>query len=236
MSPPPLPPAAPPASAGTPWEARREGDLLGPLVETTTAVLFRPTAFFATMPTTGGIGAPFGYAVILGYTGLLFQAAYQAFLRVGVGSLLAGLGRRGELGQALAFVQGGVGLMVQVILGPMIVTAGLFLGAGIYHVVLWLLGSARRDFEATFRVVAYGHAVSAFLVLPFCGNVAALVWGIVVVTIGLAAAHGIGTGRALAAVLLPMIVSCCCCGALVGLVIAGIGGIASLASLARFAR
>jgi len=126
--------------------------------------------------------------------------------------------------------------MVQVILGPIFVTAGLFLAAGIYHVVLWLLGSARRDFEATFRVVAYGHAVSVFLVLPFCGNVVGLVWGIVVATIGLAEAHGIGRGRALAAVLLPMVVSCCCCAAMVGLVIAGIGGIASLASLTRFAR
>ncbi len=203
------------------------------LVETTTAVLLGPTDFFRRMPVTGGIGAPFGYAVVVGYAGLLAQAIYQALFRIGFGSVIAGLGRRGEVGQLLSLLQGGVGFMVQVILGPIIVTMGLFLGAGLYHVVLLLLGGARRDFEATFRVVAYGHAASALLVLPFCGSLVAIVWWAVVLVIGFAEAHGIGRGKSLAAVLLPIVFACCCCGALAGLVGLGLGGIASLARLVR---
>ncbi|MFI5183370.1 MAG: YIP1 family protein [Vicinamibacteria bacterium] len=233
MSPPPLPPAAPGEGSGTPWESRAPGEFVGPLVQTTTGVLLEPAEFFRRMPVTGGIGAPFGYAVVIGYAGLLAQAIYQAIFRIGFGSVLAGLGRRGEIGQLLALLQGGVGLMVQVIMGPIIVTMGLFLAAGLYHVVLWLLGSARRDFEATFRVAAYGHAVSALLVLPVCGSVIAMMWWLVVLTIGFAEAHGISRGQSLVAVLLPLVLACCCCGVFAGLVGLGLGGIASLVHLAR---
>lgn len=233
MAPPPLPPGPTALGSGVPWETQREGRILPALIETTTGVLLRPTEFFRSMPVSGGIGAPFGYAVILGYAGLLVQAVYQALLRIGFGSFLAGLGRRGEVGQLLAMAQGGVGFIAQVIVGPVLVIVGLFVGAGIYHLVLLLLGGARRDFEATFRVVAYAHAASALLVIPICGNVVAFVWGLVGVVIGLAEAHGIGRGKALAAVLLPILLICCCCGALFGVFVAGIGG---LASLARFAR
>jgi hypothetical protein len=231
MSPPPLPAAMP--GGGTPWETRGPGEFVAALVETTTAVLLGPSDFFRRMPVTGGIGAPFGYAVVVGYLGLLAQGIYQALLRIGLGSALAGLGRDGEVGQILALVQGGVGLVVQVILGPIIVTMVLFLAAGLYHVVLLLLGGARRDFEATFRVVAYGHAASALLLVPLCGSLVAFWWWLALLVIGFAEAHGIGRGKAFAAVLLPIVFACCCCGALAGLVGLGIGGLASLAHLAR---
>jgi hypothetical protein len=222
MSPPPLPALTSGPDSGTAWERRGPGEFVAALVETTTAVLLGPTDFFRRMPVTGGIGAPFGYAVVVGYAGLLAQAIYQALFRIGFGSVIAGLGRRGEVGQLLSLLQGGVGFMVQVILGPIIVTMGLFLGAGLYHVVLLLLG-----------VVAYGHAASALLVLPFCGSLVAIVWWAVVLVIGFAEAHGIGRGKSLAAVLLPIVFACCCCGALAGLVGLGLGGIASLARLVR---
>lgn len=233
MSPPPLPPTTPETESRTPWESRRPGEFVAALVETSTAVLLGPTDFFRRMPVAGGIGAPFGYAVVVGYAGLLAQAIYQALLQIGLGGTLAGLGRDGEVGQVLALVQGGVGLMIQVILGPIIVTMGLFLGAGLYHVVLLLLGGALRDFEATFRVVAYSQAVSALLLLPLCGGLVAFWWWLALLTIGLAEAHGIGRGKSLMVVLLPIVFACCCCGALAGLLGLGIGGIASLAQLAR---
>jgi hypothetical protein len=96
--------------------------------------------------------------------------------------------------------------------------------------MLLLLGGARRDFEATFRVAAYGHAISVLVLLPFCGGLVAFVWWVAVGTVGLSEVHGIGRGKALAAILLPVLVVCCCCAGAIALVV---GGAASLAGLAR---
>ena len=215
---------------GTPWERRAEIGAGSALVETTKDVLLTPTAFFRKMPVSGGIGAPLGYGVILGCLGVVAQAVYQAVFRVVMGTTLSRFEARGELGQVLPWLEGGGGLVMQLVLGPIFVVFGLFVGAGVYHLMLLLLGGARRDFEATFRVAAYSHAVSVFLILPFCGSLIGLVWWLVVVVTGLSEAHGIGRGKALAAVLLPAVVICCCCAAGIALVV---GSAASLAGLAR---
>src|SRR5512143_2193864 len=73
---------------GTPWERRAEIGVGSALVETTKEVLLAPTAFFRHMPVSGGIGAPLGYAVILGCLGVVFQAVYQAVFRVVMGPTL----------------------------------------------------------------------------------------------------------------------------------------------------
>jgi hypothetical protein len=100
-----------------------------------------------------------------------------------------------------------------------------FVAAGVMHLMLLLLGGARRGFEATFRVAAYAHATSLLLLVPFCGLPITLVWRVVTYVIGLAEAHQIGHGKALAAVLLPLVAVCCCCA---GLVFAFAGALASL--------
>ena len=217
-------------SGTTPWERRSQIGLVPALVETTTSVLFSPTRFFREMPVTGGIGAPLGYGVLLGYIGLVVQAIYQAVFRLAIGSALPRFGGRGDLERILPWLEGGLGLVFQIVLGPVLVVVGLFVGAGVYHLMLLLLGGARRDFEATFRVAAYGHAISVLVLLPFCGGLVAFVWWVAVGTVGLSEVHGIGRGKALAAILLPVLVVCCCCAGTIALVV---GGAASLAGLAR---
>jgi hypothetical protein len=228
--PPGLPPPLPGRGAGTPWERRSEIGLIPALVETTKAVLFSPTAFFRAMPVSGGIGAPLGYGVILAYLGILLQAVYQAVFRVVMGTSFYRLRGRSDLGHVMPWLEGGVGFAFQVIFGPVIAVVCLFIGAGIYHLMLMLLGAARRDYETTFRVAAYSQAASIFAVVPGCGSLIVFVWWIVVATIGLSEAHGIGRGQALAAVLLPLLLVCCCCS--IGLAVF-FGGIASLAGMAR---
>jgi hypothetical protein len=234
-SPGPPPPAPPPAlesppgpSGGTPWERRAEIGAGTALVETTKEVLLAPTAFFQAMPVSGGIGAPLGYAVILGYLGVVAQAVYQAVFRVAMGTALSRFETRGELGQVLPWLEGGAGFVMQLVLGPLFVVLGLFIGAGVYHLMLLILGGARRDFEATFRVAAYGHAISVFLILPICGSLIGFVWWLVVVGIGLSEAHGIGRGKAFTAVLLPLVLICCCCAGVVALIAGSAGFLAGL--------
>ena len=63
------------------------------LIETTKQILGSPNDFFRVMPTTGGIGSPLLYAVIIGWIGLAASAFYQALFNSVVGSGMAALGR-----------------------------------------------------------------------------------------------------------------------------------------------
>jgi hypothetical protein len=225
-----LPPAIPPAGGGTPWERRAQIGFVTALIDTTREVLTGPTAFFRSMPVMGGIGAPLGYGVIVGYIGLVAQALYQAIFRGVLGASLASFGGRSEWERLATMLQSGLGLVIQIILGPAILTVGLFLSAGIVHLMLMLLGGARRNFEATFRVACYAEAPAVFALLPFCGGIVGVIYRLVLYIIGLAEAHQIGKGTAAAAVLLPLLLVCCCC-------VAGIaifaGSLAALLSRAR---
>ncbi len=228
-----LSPSLPPVGGGTPWERRDQIGWVTALIDTTREVLTSPTAFFRAMPVRGGILGPLGYGVILGYIGLLAQALYQAIFRTVLGSTFAGFGRRAEWAPLVATLQSGIGLLIQVLLGPMILTVGLFLSAGIVHLMLLLLGGARRDFEATFRVACYAEAPAVFALVPFCGGLIGLVYRLVLYIIGLAEAHQIGKGTAAAAVLLPILLVCCCCTA--GIILFA-GSIAALVSQMGHAR
>jgi len=233
---PPLPPPLPAAGevppggdggAGTPWERRDQLGFVPALVETTGQVLLHPTDFFRRMPVSGGLGAPVLYALIVGYLGIVVQAVYQAVLNVGLGSALRGFGERSPLGPLGPVLQGGAGLVVQIVLGPIFLLMGLFIGAGIYHLILMVMGQAKQAFEATLRVVSYGHAASVVMLLPFCGGLVAALWWLVIGIIGLSEAHGIGRGSAAVAILAPIVLACCCCWLGLLLIFGGIAGVAS---------
>ncbi len=224
--PPPLPPA-PRAPQGTPWERRDELGAVPALFETTKQVLLTPSEFFGAMPISGGIGAPLAYGVIVGYLGALVQGVYQAVLNIGMGSAFAELGDRSPLSRLAPMLHGGLGLALQLVIAPVLIVVGLFIAAGIYHLVLMLLGQARQSFEATLRVVCYGQAASIVMILPLCGGLVAALWRVVISILGLAQAHRIGHGSAAIAVLAPIVLACCCCAVAMLFVFGGIAGLAS---------
>jgi len=196
---------------GSPWEDRERLGLVNALVETTRQVLTQPVSFFRTMPTSGGIGTPLLYAVILGWLGLVASSFYGAVFQSIVGQGFSPLSERPELAPILTLMESWTGFALQVVFGAVFVVVGLFIAAGVFHVMLLLLGGAQRDFEASFRAVSYSQAPSVLLLIPFCGQLIAGVWTLVLYVIGLAEAHRTGYGKATAAVLLPMALLCCCC-------------------------
>jgi hypothetical protein len=231
--PPALPPPPPPSGGGgrprpgIPWDERDRIGLVSALVETTREVLTQPTAFFRAMPVAGGVASPLLYAVIVGWIGLVASAFYQAIFRSVVGSGLGAFGsERPEVLALLGWVEGWAGFVAQAVFGGVFVVIGVFVAAGVLHLVLLLLGGARRDFEATFRVVSFSQATSVLFLVPFCGQLVALVWTLVLYVLGLAEAHQIGRGKATAAVLLPILLVCCCCAGLAFLFAGAIAGLA----------
>ena len=233
--PPPLVPEEPPPlpggpAGGTPWERREVIGFVAALVETTQGVLLRPTEFFEQMPVTGGVGGPLLYAVILAYLGLVAATLYNLVFRSIVGSTFGAFqGRMAEFERFGHYLEGGVGAVAQLVTGPVWIVIGVFVFAGVLHLLLMLVGAAPRDFEGTFRVVAYSQAVSVMGLVPFCGSFIAFVWWVVVVTQGFRVVHRASTAQALMAVLLPVVLCCCCC---FGVAILAGGGLA--AALGQF--
>ena len=218
------------ARTGTPWERRHEIGLATALVETTQRVLTRPAEFFRSMPVTGGIGSPLLYALIIGYAGMVISAIYNFVLESVMGSALTRMSGGGSDAMAglMPYIQGGVGLGLQLIFGPVIVAVSLFLIAGITHVALLALGGASRGFEATFRVACYAEAAALLNIIPACGSLVSALVMLVLMVIGISEAHGVSRGRAAAAVLLPIVVCCCCILIPLGFAMASLIGAASM--------
>jgi hypothetical protein len=143
---------------------------------------------------------------------------------------LQSIGLMGSSQNAIGSVFGmGIGIVVFIFLVPVLMIVGMFIGSGILHLSLMIVGGAKKPFETTFRVVCFASGSTYLLsMIPICGGMIAGVWNIVVECIGLARAHEIDTGKAVLAVLLPIIV---CCG---GLLLLGIlGGFSALSLFPR---
>jgi hypothetical protein len=228
-APPPIPNALGPGT-GTPWERRRTIGVAAGLTETTQQVLTGPERFFHAMPVTGGVTDPLLYGLIVSYVGLVATTVYNLVFNATFGSAFSGLEGRPELEPFLPFLTNSVSLLGNLIFGPVLIVVSLFVWAGILHLLLLLLGGGARGYEATFRVLAYASAANLVQIVPLCGSFIAPVYSMVLLVIGLAAAHGDSKGKTAAAVLIPLLLCCCCC-LLVAMMFAG--GIASLANQAR---
>jgi hypothetical protein len=195
--------------SGLPWDHREQRGFFNAFVETLVMVLTRPGEAFTAMKREGGLGEPLIYALIGGCVGGVVSFLFSLGLQ--------SIGFFADRHNTFAAMAGmGIGSIVFVVLIPLVIVIGLFIGSAIVHLCLMIVGGANQSFETTFRVLAFTHGSTGPLqMVPVCGGVIAGVWALVCNCIGLARAHETDTGRAVFAVFLPLIV---CCGG--GLIIA----------------
>ena len=199
-------PMATPASArtGLPWEHRQGRGFFNAFIETLSMVLIRPAEAFSIMKREGGLGEPLIYALIGGCVGGIVSALFS----LGFQSIGLFAGRNNSLA---AMTGMGIGFGA-IILVPFLIVIVLFIWSGLAHVCLMIFGGANQPFETTFRVLAFTQGSTGPLqIIPLCGGLISFVWALVCNCIGLARAQEIDTGRAVLAVLSPLIV---CCGGL----------------------
>lgn len=192
------------ASAGGEFDYR---DPVQSFVRTVRGVLTRPGPFFAGIRRQGDLVNPLVFAVICS----LFFAIVGGFLNV-LNSIVSDTA---GVGGAIA------GYVGSIIFTPILVALFLFIGAGIYHLlVLLFAGPSNSGYEATFRVVCYGSAIlvvswisSLFNLIPVIGPIIGGLLGIligiyavVIQVLGIREVHATTTGRAAAVVLLPTVV------------------------------
>jgi hypothetical protein len=184
----------------TPWEDMASLGFFTAFFRTMKQVLFSPTAFFRSMPVSKGMGSPLLYGIIISFfattIGLLEQYAFSGF----VGSFSQAEGMEGVNFFRTAF------LLIYAFILPILIAVGLFIGSGIFHICLLIVGAGKKGFEATFRVVSYASSSQAFALVPFLGGFIILIYNLVLWTIGFRESHHTTTGRAFIAVLLPLII------------------------------
>lgn len=209
------PPLSTAPLVANPWERRAETGAVRALWDTLVMSLSRPGDLFRGTPRTGGLGTPLAYAVILGTVGIVAQSLWQ----IGFHALGAVLSSRLNPETASPAAHGGI-FMIAVpfavlVLAPLIITVSLFIGTGLTHLALMMLGGDRHGFEGTFRGLAYAHGPMVFYVIPIVGAIVGSIWAAVLQVIGISKLQETEWWRALIAILLIP----CACG-LIGIIAA----------------
>jgi len=194
-----------------------EGPFFSRLWNTFVATMFHPNTFFNQTPTDEGIGKPLLYAIIVGSIGMIAIVAWETILIAT--SMLPTLSQTPENAFMVPYLS--ISLIFWVVAAPIFAIIWTFVYSGILHLSLIIIKGNEQGFEATYRAVAYSMSTYWFDLIPICGWVVGPIWQIVLIIIGLKETHGISTGKAIVAFILPVIFGCVCC---IGLLAFGMMG------------
>lgn len=155
-----------------------------------------PRRFFAALPDTAPLGPAVLYYLVIGMAVAGAQLFWSMIFRA------AGI----NIGGMLGMMDGDAawGPLVDFLLAPVLLLLSLFVAAGVTHLVLKMLGGASRGYGFTVRIFAFAYSPQILGVIPFIGQAVGFVWMCVVAIVGLSAGHRTSTGRAAAAVLIPV--------------------------------
>jgi hypothetical protein len=225
--PPQTPPPPPAPSAALPWEERHQRGFLQALFDTMGLFVSRPAEAWARTRETGDITSPLLFGVLVAWFALALQRILMAAVAM---PLLPGLmGRR--MGMGMMGGLAGAGLVVQIILLPVAIVCGLFIGSAILHffcLIVGALSGSQSGFEGTFRVMGYSQISSLAAIVPIIGGPVAAVWWVVLTVMGIQRLHRTTQGKAIAAVLVPLAI---CCG--VGVIVFALVGAAIFSRIAH---
>lgn len=211
---PPTPPPPPPADATAtpfPWEDRTRIGVGRGFLESVRDLLAAPTAAFARMRERGDYASPLLFALIVSILGVVISQFWMLVLGPSSFFLPIPGDMREEIFAGAAL--GTAGVALQLVIGPILALLGLLIGTAIVHLFLLLFGGLKESpsgFEGSFRTLGYSSVSQLAGVVPFVGWLLALIWGVILQVIGLARLHRTTPGRALAAVVAPLLLCCVC--------------------------
>ena len=176
----------------TPWESG-EG-FIAAFFKTTQEVLFSPTKFFKKAAVGEGYWSPLIYGLITGIIGNGFAILwFWLFL-----AQLIPMDR-------IPF-QHNLSIVRLIIPLPFQLGISMFVVSAIIHLCLMLVGGNKHGYKTTFRSVCYSYSARLFNIVPFIGGIIGFIYRIILYIFGVREGHGIRTGKAVLAVLLPLIV------------------------------
>lgn len=208
----------------TPWERRGELGTFRALKETVAAVFGSPQAFFKRTDWSRADGLwslYFWVAVVPQWIGgvLGWFMSNPGKQLVEMQSIYESLGQE-EVSQAmkaieplLRYASGPAALIGMLVFIPVSAFAMLFVLSGITHLVLMVLGRASGGWNATLKVFVYASVPMLLSAIPSCGASIGLLWATILQIFGLAPAHRITVGGAVAGVVgMHLVLICFFCG------------------------
>lgn len=223
FAPPPAgyPPGYNPQSAAGPvaWEDSSKG-MIGGGWETFKDACFTPKTFFAGVAQNDNPwpSITFGMATN-GLAGFLY-GVFISIIYLAIGGIMAAT----VSGSSRGMGSGGPGMMLGMMgaLGVFAVFAYPLMFAllalitpwicgGVYHLMLMMMSGATKPYTNTVRVCGYSNAGTMWMVIPGIGGLVSIGFHLVLTVVGLDETHKCGTGKAVAAVLIPLVLVCGCC-------------------------
>lgn len=176
----------------TPWESG-EG-FIKAFYRTTRDSLFSPSQFFKKISFGEGYWSPLIYGLIAGIIGngcaifwfWLFMAQMIPMDRFPFPYSLS--------------------ILKMILPLPFQLAIAMFVGSAIIHLCLMIVGGNNSGYKTTFRAISYSYSGYLFGIIPFIGMVIGGIYTFILTIIGVREGHGISTGKAVLAVLLPAIV------------------------------
>ena len=159
--------------AGLPWEHRAQLGFFKAWFDTVSLLITKPSEAFTMMHPEGGLIDPLLFGIIGGSIGTIASILFQMGFSIDPGN------RRSQHRTWILWfgVPVVVGLLV---LSPVWLALWLFIGSGVLHLCLMMLGGAHRPFETTFRIVCYScGSTQLFSIVPVCGAYIAPIYYIV---------------------------------------------------------
>ena len=219
------------AAGSVAWEDSSKG-IIGGGWETFKDACFTPKAFFAGVArndnpwpsitfgmATGGL-AGFLYGVFVS----LIYLALGGIMAAAMGGSSRGFGSSGS--GAMLGMMGAMGVFAVFAYPMMFALSALitpWISGGIYHLMLLMMKGATRPYTNTVRVCGYSNAATMWMVIPGIGGLVSIGFHLVLTVVGLDETHKCGTGKAVAAVLVPLVLVCGCCCFGYGMIFAMIG-------------
>lgn len=188
--------AAPAADAASfPWPPQPGDSIVTAIGSTWRGASLAPRTFFADLPASSSLGSAILYYLLIGVA-VAGAELFWSMVTAGVETRpMTAFGSTGAWSPLLGFF-----------FSPVLLLVGLFMAAGVTHLILALFGGAHGGFGMTNRVFCYAYSPMILGVIPKVGSYAGTVWMVVIAIIGLREAHRTTTARAAAAVLIPFLV------------------------------
>jgi hypothetical protein len=198
--------ATPQAAAPIPWEDRKQLGAPAAFLETIKLFFFAPEEAWSRTKEKGDFGDPMLFGVLVSWIGMFASSLYNLMLPRPWLRFFPGEFRR-RFPQFFAVHAGATACSI--VIAPLLIVLGLFLGAAVLHVCLFLVGGLRDStsgFEGTFRTVSYSSVSGLAYVVPFVGWLIALLWAFYLNVKGAVRMHRTTTGRAVFALVIPGLV------------------------------
>jgi hypothetical protein len=176
----------------TPWESG-EG-FIKAFYRTTRDSLFSPSRFFKKISFGEGYWSPLIYGLIAGIIGN-GCAIFWVWLLIA----------QFIPWDKLPF-QYGLSILQVIVPLPFQQAIAMFVGSAIIHLCLMIVKGNNHGYKTTFRAISYSYSGYLFGIIPFIGLIIGGIYTFILTIIGVREGHGISTGKAVLAVLLPVIV------------------------------